>query len=302
MNQHLKIVNATKLGNIGLRLIGTTDIDGQGTAHEIAQVDPIVLFDFAKFKASGESEFRPHPHLGLTAMSFMPKNGTWKAWDSLKGDTDELLKPGGLYYVHTGTSAFHHEFAAPELAESGEEIEFIQLVWNATDEKEVKTVIIQPEDIPVVETDAAQIRVMAGEFCGASSVQPFMHRKIIYSYIHLHPGKTLAVDIPENMNGIVFPIEGDFTVSGTALNQQQMLIFDAGTVDLTLENADANHSARLIIAAGEPVNKPFHKLIGLGGFIIGDDKQSIRDEMQALSPKAEQLKKEIPQYFPAKYL
>ena len=102
-----------KLGDFGLRLIGTTDIDGNGTSHEVEQVDPIVLFDFAEFKASGESAFRPHPHFGLTAMSFLPRKGAWMAWDSLKGESEDRLKPGGLYYVHAGSPAFHHEFAAP---------------------------------------------------------------------------------------------------------------------------------------------------------------------------------------------
>ena len=47
MTRQRRIVNASKLGEHGLRMIGTTDIDGNGTSHEVADVDPIVLFDFA---------------------------------------------------------------------------------------------------------------------------------------------------------------------------------------------------------------------------------------------------------------
>lgn len=107
MTRLRQIINASKLGEHGLRLIGTTDIDGNGTTHEITDVDPIVLFDFATFSTRDELPFRPHPHLGLTAMSFLPVNGTWMAWDSLKGETEAHFHAGGLYYVHAGSPAFH---------------------------------------------------------------------------------------------------------------------------------------------------------------------------------------------------
>ena len=301
MAKNPKIIDASPLGGIGLRLIGTTDLAGQGTSHEIAQVDPIVLFDFAEFKASSKSEFRPHPHVGLTAMSFLPQQGAWMAWDSLKGDTPERLHPGGLYYVHAGRPAFHHEFAAPETVEAGDVIEFIQLVWNATDETDVETVIIQPGDIPVVESESANIRVMAGEFCGVSSIQPFTHRKIIYSYVQLRPGKALELAIPESMNGIIFPIEGNLTVDNLALNERQMMILGDHKSGLSTNNS-SDETVRFIVAAGEPVNRPFYKLIGLGGFIIGDSAEGLRNEMEGLEVQAEQLKEEIPHYFPEQYL
>jgi hypothetical protein len=75
MTRLRQIINASKLGEHGLRLIGTTDIDGNETTHEITDVDPIVLFDFATFNTRDELPFRLHA--------------------------------GGLYYVHAGSPAFH---------------------------------------------------------------------------------------------------------------------------------------------------------------------------------------------------
>ncbi|MEM9304547.1 MAG: hypothetical protein AAGE01_20715, partial [Pseudomonadota bacterium] len=102
MPRSARIIAPSKLGDLGLRLIGTTDIDGNGTQHAVDQVDPIVLFDFVKTRTDGKSAFRPHPHFGLTAMSFLPSTGAWGAWDSLAGESDHELHPGGLYYVHAG--------------------------------------------------------------------------------------------------------------------------------------------------------------------------------------------------------
>ena len=302
MSRLAKVTNASKLGEVGLRLIGTTDIDGNGTSHEVEQVDPIVLFDYVKMNATGESAFRPHPHFGLTAMSFLPDKGVWKAWDSLKGDTEEHLYPGGLYYVHAGKPAFHHEFAAPETIEAQETVEFVQLVWNATDEEGVETVIIQPDDIPVVATEDHIVRVMAGEFLGVESVQPFAHRKIIYAYAQLLSSSPLEVELPKDMNGILFPIEGDVNVNNLTVNEHQMMILGEEDRALSVSRSDPNKPARFIIAAGEPVNRPFHKLLGLGGFIIGDTEGGVRAMMEELGVQAEEIKKQIPHYFPAQYL
>jgi redox-sensitive bicupin YhaK (pirin superfamily) len=302
MTRFHQIVNATKLGEHGLRLIGTTDIDGKGTAHEIADVDPIVLFDFAKINTRDELSFRPHPHFGLTAMSFLPLNGTWMAWDSLKGESESHLRAGGLYYVHAGTAAFHHEFASPDTVAAEMDVEFIQLVWNATDEEDVKTVIVQPEDIPVIISENATIRVLAGEFCGVKSVQPFTHRKIIYAYVQLQNGKVVDLQVPSSLKGILFVIEGKLKVNDVVVDEQQMMILGDKDQTLSITNIGTNDVGRFIIAAGEPVNKPFYKLIGLGGFIIGEAEEEVRRKMGQLAVKAEQLKTEIPQYFPAKYL
>ncbi|MGI9318672.1 MAG: pirin-like C-terminal cupin domain-containing protein, partial [bacterium] len=269
MTRHRQIIEASKLGGHGLRLIGTTDIDGNGTPHEVADVDPIVLFDFGKINTGNEIPFRPHPHLGLTAMSFLPVNGTYMAWDSIKGENEAHLHAGGLYYVHAGSAAFHHEFPSPETVASELDIEFVQLVWNATDEENVETVIIQPEDVPVVTSENAIVRVLAGEFCGVKSVEPFTHRKIVYAYVQLHQDKTVELQVPSSMRGVLFPIEGNLKVNETSVNEHQMMILGNEDHSLSVTNLGDDSASRFIIAAGEPLNKPFCKLIGLGGFIIG---------------------------------
>lgn len=302
MTRSRQIVNASKLGEHGLRLIGTTDIDGNGTTHEIADVDPIVLFDFAKFNTRDELLFRPHPHLGLTAMSFLPVNGTWMAWDSLNGENEAHLHAGGLYYVHAGSPAFHHEFAAPETVAAEIDVEFVQLVWNATDEEDVKTVIIQPQDVPVITSENATVRVLAGEFCGVESVQPFTRRKIIYAYVQLQSGKTVDFQVPSALRGILFVIAGTLKVNDVTVDEQQMMILGDEDQTLSITNLGTDSDSRFIIAAGEPLNKPFFKLIGLGGFIIGKTEEEVRRRMEEFSVKAEQLKAEVPQYFPKQYL
>lgn len=297
-----QIINATRMGDHALRLIGTTDIDGNGTSHEVADVDPIVLFDFVNINTSAESPFRPHPHVGLTAMSFLPVGGTWMSWDSLEGDSDQHLQTGGLYFVHAGTPAFHHEFPSPATVAADMEVEFLQLVWNATDEEDVRTVVVQPEDVPVVTSEHGSVRVLAGEFCGVNAVQPFTHRKIIYAYVQLDQGGRMDFSIPPDMRGILFVMEGKLGVNGATIDAEQMMILGDDDAALATKNLDADRLTRFIIAAGEPVNKTFRKLLGLGGFIIGETDEEVRSTMAELAEAAEHIKQEVPHYFPPQYL
>ena len=175
-------------------------------------------------------------------------------------------------------------------------------MWNATDEEDVKTVIIQPEDVPVVTLENATVRVLAGEFCGVKSVQPFTHRKIIYAYVQLQNGKAVDLQVPSSLRGILFVIEGELKVNDVTVNEQQMMILGDEDQTLSITNLGTDSVGRFIIAAGEPLNKPFCKLIGLGGFIIGKTEEEVRRRMAEFTVKAEQLKAEIPQHFPAQYL
>ena len=302
MSRAHQVVQATKMGDHALRLIGTTDIDGNGTSHEIADLDPIILFDFVDIDTSAESPFRPHPHCGLTAMSFLPAGGTWMAWDSLEGESDQPLQSGGLYYVHAGAPAFHHEFPSADTVAAAIDVEFIQLVWNATDEEDVRTVVVPPEEVPVVTSAQGSVRVLAGDFCGVNAIQPFTHRKIVYAYVQLEPGARMDFDIPTAMRGMLFVIEGKLHANGATVDDRQMLILGDEDAALATTNLESDRVTRFIIAAGEPVNKPFHKLLGLGGFIIGETEEEVRSTMAELAVTAEQIKQEVPRFFPAQYL
>ena len=297
-----QIITATKMGDHALRLIGTTDIDGNGTSHEVADVDPIVLFDFVNINTSAESPFRPHPHVGLTAMSFLPVGGTWMSWDSLEGDSDQPLESGGLYFVHAGTPAFHHEFPSPDTVASAMGVEFLQLVWNATDEQDVRTVVVPPADVPVVTSEHGSVRVLAGDFCGVSAIQPFTHRKIIYAYVQLGQGGRMDFPIPPSMRGMLFVIEGKLSANDATVDAEQMMILGDNDAALATSNLDPDRVTRFIIAAGEPLNKPFRKLLGLGGFIIGETDDEVRSTMAELAETAEKIKAEVPHYFPPQYL
>ena len=146
------------------------------------------------------------------------------------------------------------------------------------------------------------MRVLAGDFCGASATQPFTHRKIIYAYVQIDQGGRMDFSIPPTMRGILFVIEGKLGVNEATVEAEQMMILGDDDAALATNNLDVERVTRFIIAAGEPVNKPFRKLLGLGGFIIGETDEEIRSTMAELAETADQIKLEVPPYFPPQYL
>ena len=146
------------------------------------------------------------------------------------------------------------------------------------------------------------MRVLAGDFCGVSASQPFTHRKIIYAYVQLEPGATKEFEIPPAMRGMLFVIDGKLQVGDSMVEAKQMMTLGEEDAALAVSNLSPDGGTRFIIAAGEPVNRTFHKLLGLGGFIIGETEEEVRTTMAELTVAAERIKKEVPQYFPAQYL
>jgi len=100
----------------------------------------------------------------------------------------------------------------------------------------------------------------------------------------------------------LFVIEGKLKVNDVTVDEQQMMILGDEDQTLSITDLGTNSAGRFIIAAGEPLNKPFYKLIGLGGFIIGKTEEEVRRRMEEFAVAADQLKAEIPQYFPKQYL
>ena len=65
----VRCVNPTKAGPL-TRLVGSLDVKGQGTKHELEGLDPVVLCDYSGVIAgAGKPPFGLHPHYGMIAVT-----------------------------------------------------------------------------------------------------------------------------------------------------------------------------------------------------------------------------------------
>jgi len=66
-----RVVPPTRTNPTIPRLIGTVDIDGMGTAHPLAEVDPFILLDMAKINKNAMPPFGAHPHFGHSVATIL---------------------------------------------------------------------------------------------------------------------------------------------------------------------------------------------------------------------------------------
>ncbi|MDF1795116.1 MAG: pirin family protein [Coxiellaceae bacterium] len=260
------------------RVIGTTDIDGKGTDHEISAIDPFIFLDEAIINEAGTT-FSPHPHAGLAAVSHI-FSGEIKAWDNLNGESAENNQAGGLYYINSGRGVVHSEIAAKPT-------HWLQLwlnpgVYNKP-LPQAYAQLISPDLTPIYADDDMTIRVLMGDAYNCSS-QVISDWPVLYMRVVIKANKTKEINLEHNnWNGFVYVIEGSgfFGANEDKAAYQNLLIFDTKeSTSLTVSNA-MDSDLVFMLALGKPHNKDFSKLLGHGGAVVADTEESAREAMTA---------------------
>jgi hypothetical protein len=111
------VVPATRFGATDIpgkehwRIIGTKDVDDNGTQHGIAALDPFIFLDESLNPAGvGGLGNGKHPHAGLSAFTYLSpdlegtESGLIHAWDNMNGDV-EPHRAGSIYIINAGRGA-----------------------------------------------------------------------------------------------------------------------------------------------------------------------------------------------------
>jgi quercetin 2,3-dioxygenase len=258
-NPHLKLYRA----------IGTIDMDGQGTAHALAAVDPFIFMDEARIEGHSSSSFQKHPHTGLVAVTYLLE-GTVHAWDNIHGATPELNHVGGVYCVDAGRGIVHGE--AP--IEGDRKVRLLQMWYNPGLYEfplpKANYQLFQPGELPVYEDENVWVKVIIGEALHLTS--PVSTRwPICYTHIRLAPQKSYRFEMPDpQRQGFIYVLEGQgaFGIHDTNGTEGQCLVLDSEiTSSILIKNPNA-HPLEFILAVGQPHNKPFVKLLGHGGALV----------------------------------
>ena len=263
------------------RVIGTIDIDGQGTKHTISDIDPFIFLDDAIIEGTLSSSFQKHPHTGLTAVTYLLE-GTAHAWDNIHGPTPDLNRAGGVYCVDSGRGIVHGE--AP--VDGIRKVRLLQMWYNPGIYElpltEAKYQLFQPNELPVYEDENVWVKVIIGAKYNLTS--PVLNQwPIQYLHVKLAPLQTYSLKIPDpTWQGFIYVIkgQGQFGANDILCREQQCLVFDSD-LDPTIEikNMDST-PLEFVLAAGKPHHKAFVKLLGHGGAIVADTETHARTWMQ----------------------
>ena len=216
-------------------------------------VGPFVFFDHfgpVTIPPDANVDVRPHPHIGLATVTYLFE-GAMMHRDSI-GSAQEI-RPGAINWMTAGRGIVHSE-RKPERLKSSTFVNHGLQLWAAlpqADEEVAPTFTHTPaEDIPALEVQGAQLRVLIGEAFGARSpVQTFA--PTLYLDIALPAGARFELPALAAERA-VYPVDGDLRIDGMPCPMHAMAWLDEGKA-VVLE-ADA--PVRLAVIGGDPLDGP----------------------------------------------
>jgi redox-sensitive bicupin YhaK (pirin superfamily) len=233
--------------------------------------------------ASRAHDVRPHPHCGLSTVSFLFEGEVWHR-DSL--GSDARVRPGEVHWMRAGHGIVHSERSPPERLGRRVRTHGLQL-WCAHPDgaEEQEPRFDSWTDLPELDRDGVRVQLLAGEGWGAASPVA-VTSPLVYALAHLRDGQRLP--LPDHAERCVYAVQGRCGVDGEAAAPGALLVVDGAA-----RAVEAQGDAVVAILGGDPIG-PRHIWWNLvhsdperlraqarrwreGGFpaIPGDDAESI---------------------------
>jgi redox-sensitive bicupin YhaK (pirin superfamily) len=246
------------------RVIGTADLEA---------VDPFLMLD--EFRSDDAADyiagFPDHPHRGFETVTYMIA-GRMRHADN-KGHTG-LLEAGSVQWMTAGRGIVHSEM--PEQKDGL--MQGFQLWVNlpAKDKMiEPRYQEIPPEEIPSVAlAGGATVKVIAGTVGGTQGAINGIATDPTLLDLALPQGANLTLPVSREHNAFLYAFEGEVAVGEAQTRLPRGSIAVLGEGDSVLIAAPKS-AARLLLAAGRPLNEP---LARYGPFVMNTPEQ-IRQAM-----------------------
>jgi redox-sensitive bicupin YhaK (pirin superfamily) len=218
-------------------------------------VGPFIFFDHfgpAEFRAGAGLDVRPHPHIGLSTVSYL-FDGEIMHRDSL--GTAIAIKPGEVNWMTAGRGIVHSERTGPEKRAAGGPIHGLQMwVGLPADKEEMEPGFAHHEtrEFPVVTDAGKTVRVVVGSLYGAKSPVPTVH-ETIFGDVHVKSGATVPLDANHEERAI-YILDGEIEIAGDKFGGGQLLVFKPGDVIALMATRDSH----FVIIGGAPMDGPRH--------------------------------------------
>lgn len=218
-------------------------------------VGPFIFFDHfgpAEFRAGTGLDVRPHPHIGLSTVTYL-FDGEIMHRDSL--GTALAIRPGEINWMTAGRGIVHSERTESGLRETGSPIHGLQM-WVALPKAHEETAPgfahHDTGEFPIVEDDGKVVRVVTGSLYGATSPVPVLH-ETIFADVTLKAGQTLPVDA-DHEERAVYVVNGVIDIAGDRFEAGRLLVFKPGD-SITVTAASDAH---FVVLGGAPMDGPRH--------------------------------------------
>ncbi len=214
-------------------------------------VGPFIFFDQmgpAHLSAGQGVDVRPHPHINLSTVTYLFA-GALLHRDSL--GTRQRIEPGAVNLMTAGRGITHSERSPPDERANGPHLSGIQ-TWLAMPKSKEE---VEPcfehtaeRDLPLVDVDGVEVRLIMGEAWGASSPVT-CHAPTIYAAMAMPPGSKLRIDCEADERAL-YLLDGDVSVDGTLLEPQHLVLLAPGHRPVL----KTGEGARLMLCGGAPMD------------------------------------------------
>ncbi|MEN0058928.1 MAG: pirin family protein [Bdellovibrio sp.] len=218
-------------------------------------VGPFIFFDYfpaTDFAAGEGMDVRPHPHIGLSTLSYLLE-GQVLHHDSL--GCKQVLTPGDVNWMTAGSGISHSERMPLEVKQQPHRLHLLQF-WIAlplAEEDRAPSFTHHPQKtIPRFQVDEADITLVAGEaFQKRSPVETFS--PLFFMDVHLPSGKVFAFD-PEDQELAFFILSGELLVDDKAIGTDDFVVLQP---DSSLR-VKASKDTRFVVLGGKAFAEPRH--------------------------------------------
>lgn len=222
-----------------------------GHPHKL--VGPFIFFDHmgpAQLAAGGGVDVRPHPHIGLSTVSYLFE-GEITHRDSV--GVEQIIRPGEVNWMTAGRGITHSERFERARAEGGT-LHGLQ-AWVALpreqEDREPAFSHHEGDDLPTYNDGGLWARLVAGGAFGAQARVP-VHSPMFYVHWELDAGARAQIpaEYPERA---AFVAAGSIVIDGRTFGTGQMIVLEPGPPVLVT----ANTASMVMLLGGEPVGERF---------------------------------------------
>ncbi len=232
---------------------------------DVYDFDPFLMLD--SFDSTNPSDYTAgfpwHPHRGIETITYLI-SGRIEHMDSLgnKG----VIASGESQWMTAGSGILHQE-----MPQASDRMLGFQLWLNLPRKEKMAEpayLSITPQDIPVVTSGNATVRLLSGSYGDANGILPRHIPASIFD-ISLPRGESLTLPTKPEENVFVFLIEGDAIVNATLISEKTAVLFGGG--DSISFSAAPERDLRIIFFSGKALHEP----IAWGGPIVMNTREEL---------------------------
>lgn len=199
------------------------------------QVGPWVFLDHfgpETVKISPAMDVRPHPHVGLSTVTFL-FDGAIEHRDS--GGGHAVVRPNEIHWMRAGHGIVHSERMPRDLIGKTATLAGLQL-WCAHPDgaEEQDPAFGSWTDLPELDHEGVRVQLLAGNGWAAESPVD-VTSNLVYAIAHLRAGQRLL--LPDHQERCIYPVRGEVAVDGEQTRGELLVLDGAARQVVAVDDA-----------------------------------------------------------------